>query len=721
MTETNAVISLTVNGKTYPIETHPETPLLYVLRNDLNLKGPKFGCGLEQCNACKVLIDDADVPSCDLPVKQVEGLEITTLEGLGDEDNLHPLQEAFIAEQAIQCGYCVSGMIIAAQGLLNRTRYPTDEQIREALSENICRCGVYDRVRRAIKLRIGRPDWEAIYEVKEARPVGDIPPPKLSSSLKTSPNLDDWLRINDNQTITVFTGKVEIGQGIKTAVAQIAAEALGVSLAQIIVNTTDTAVSPNEGVTSGSLSIETSGQALKVAATQARHRLLELAFETLEAETPATELNVFEGVITDPVTGRSTTYWDLFAGQRFQQPINVSALSNVNETGPLVGEAVPRLDLLPKVTGQPVFVHDLDLPEMLHARVVRPPHYQARLQSVNSESVEQLPGVVKVIRDGSFLAVAAEREEQAIWASEKLKAEAVWHNEVNLPATSDTIYHYLRSQPAETYWVKDGLAVTEPVPPRQPETPNANHKRLQASYYRPYHMHASLAPSAAVAHLADGKLTIWSHSQGIFLLQGAIAEVLGMPVDDVRVIHREGAGCYGHNGADDAALDAALVACALPGRPISLKWMRSDEHRWEPYSSAMIVDVQADLDETGTVINWQQDVWSYPHTTRPRPAGEQSGLLAAWYLETPIPPIPPQIKFAPHFGCYRNADPLYAFPTRRIVANFVPDSPLRSSAMRSLGSYSNTFAIESFMDELAQEAGIDPVTFRLNQLQDERA
>jgi CO/xanthine dehydrogenase Mo-binding subunit len=268
--------------------------------------------------------------------------------------------------------------------------------------------------------------------------------------------------------------------------------------------------------------------------------------------------------------------------------------------------------------------------------------------------------------------------------------------------------------------VVKGTAVSDPAPPLA--TPAEADQTLQATYYRPYHMHASLSPSAAVAQLVGGKLTVWNHTQGVFLLQAALAQVLGMDAADIHVIHSEGSGCYGHNGAEDAALDAALLAQAVPGRPVSLKWMRSDEHGWEPYGSAMVLKLQASLDGSGRVIDWNHDVWSYPHSSRPRPAGEgESGLLAAWHRERPFSPPPPRNLMGTHFGGYRNADPLYAFPQRRIVSHFVPHSPLRTSSLRSLGAYANIFAIESFMDELAHAAGVDPVAFRLQHLTDERA
>ena len=719
-------ITLHVNGETHQISIDPETPLLYILRNDLNLKGPKYGCGQEQCNACKVLIDGNDVPSCKLPVSQAEGTEVTTVEGLGSADDLHPLQEAFIAEQAIQCGYCVSGMIIAAQGLLNRTRYPSDDEIRTALDENLCRCGVYERVRRAIKMRIGRPVWDPIYEVVEAPPLSDRflstvegARQRLSASLRQTPAIDAWIRINADQTVTAFTGKAEIGQGIKTAIAQIAAEELDVALERVIVQSADTELSPDEGVTAGSMSMENSGNAVRQATAEARHILLELAHEELEAETPAQELTVHDGTITDPASGRQISYWKLFGGQQFGRDVTGAVQPKQASAYTIVGDVATQIELPAKATGAPSYVHDLELPNMLHGRVVRPPSYDARLVSVDEDAISQLPGVVKVVRDGSFLGVVAEREEQAISASEALQSDAVWSSGSDLP-TPETIYDHLLSQTAQSHLVVAGKTVEGSLPPIA--APADATQTLNATYYRPYHMHASMGPSAAVAQWVDGKLTVWSHTQGAYPLRGSIASVFGMAVEDVRVIHTQGAGCYGHNGADDVGLDAALLARAVDGHPVSLKWMREDEHTWEPYSSAMAIKMQASLDGSGTVSDWNHDVWSYPHSGRPRAAEGSSGLVAAWHLAEPVPPPTPNPHIgARHMGGHRNADPLYAFARRRVVNHFVPNSPLRVSSMRSLGAYANVFAIESFMDELALAANLDPVAYRLQHLDDERA
>jgi CO/xanthine dehydrogenase Mo-binding subunit/aerobic-type carbon monoxide dehydrogenase small subunit (CoxS/CutS family) len=715
-------LTLFVNGKAHQVAVDPQTPLLYVLRNDLGLKSPKYGCASEQCNACKVLVDGADVPSCKLPVGHVQGLEVVTIEGLGTPEALHPLQEAFIQEGAIQCGYCVSGMIIAAQGLLNRTRYPTDDDIRAELAGNLCRCGVYDRVRRAIKLRIGRPDPEPIYQVIDSALESGLsapqPPGKLPLSIRRTPELDSWVRINLDGTITIFTGKVEIGQGIKTAVAQIAAEELDVSLDRIRVQMADTGRSPDEGLTAGSTSLEVTGAAVRQAAAQARAILLSIAYEYLNSDTPMEDLVVSDGVIADPLSGRQTDYWSLQGGRLFGRSIHSDIRPKEPADHQIVGQAAIRLDLLAKVTGQPYFVHDLEMDGMVHGRVVRPPGYDAHLISTGLFTDLEVPGIIKVVQNGDFLAVIAGREDQAVKAKELLEASSIWENKTDLPP-AESLDQLLLSQPSQSYLIKNGTAVDDPIPDIAKQIEDS--RSLQASYSRPYHMHGSLGPSAAVAQLKEGKLTIWSHSQGIFPLRSSIAHVLAMDPDDIRIIHEEGAGSYGHNGADDVALDAALLARAVPGTPVSVKWSRSDEHRWEPYGAAMVVKLGAALDESGAISAWNHEVWSYPHTARLSPTGKISGLLAAWHLASPLEKPQPQFFKGAHFGQYRNADPVYSLPQKRVVAHFVPGSPLRTSFLRSLGAYANVFAIESFIDELALAAGADPVQFRLALLADHRA
>ncbi|MCY4465682.1 MAG: molybdopterin-dependent oxidoreductase [Chloroflexi bacterium] len=709
-------LALRINGRTRELLLPPDTPLLYALRNELNLKAAKYGCGSEQCGACAVLVDGVAVPSCQLPLYHCQGLDIITLEGLAEAGELHPLQETFLEEQAAQCGFCSAGMIVAAQGLLNRVRYPTDADIRSALAGNLCRCGVYDRVRRAIKLRTGRIE-PSIVEVMNCPPLENSIE-AASPSLSAHPQLDDWLHIEPDGRITLFSGKVELGQGIATALAQIAADELDVALWRIDVVCADTERSPDEGGTTGSRSLESSGVAIRCAAAEARQHLLSLAYEALDSLTPAEQLQVRDGVISDPSSGRSISYWDLQGGRLFNRRVSGSAPQKEPSAHSLVGTSARRIDLRSKFSGGASYVHDRTLPDMQHATVLRPPGYHARLVDFDIAAARALPGVAAVVQNGQFIAIVCEREEVAIAAVEQARDFARWTYAADLPDAA-AIFDDLGSKPRQSHRIEAGAVSDSAIPPIK--TPPDAAITLRATYSRPFQMHGSLGPSAALALWDEGQLTVWSPTQAAFILRGALAQVLSLDEAQIRVIHSEGAGCYGHNGADDAALDAALVAMALPATPILLKWSRWDEQAWEPYGTAMRLDMQASLDADGTICDWNHDVYSYAHSTRPAIGLASSGLLAARYLERAFTPQPGRAMGGYHSGAHRNADPLYDLPRRRIVVHAVRDSPLRVSALRSLGAYANIFAIESMMDELANAAGSDPLDFRLRHLRDERA
>jgi CO/xanthine dehydrogenase Mo-binding subunit len=538
---------------------------------------------------------------------------------------------------------------------------------------------------------------------------------ELSPSLERNPNLDTWIRIDVDGRVTLFTGKVEIGQGIKTAIARIGAEELDVALDRIEVQTADTARGPNEFYTAGSMSMEESGSAIRQAAAEARQILLDLASAQLDA--PVSALEVEDGTVRVRGSDRQTTYWELFGGKPFRRDVTGLALPKDPRAYRLVGKPGPRADLRAKLTGGG-FLHDLELPGMLHGRVVRPPSYRATLVSLDEEAVGRLPGVLVIVRDGNFLGLVAEREEQAARAAEALREEARWREETTLPDSED-LHEFLLRQPAQSFRVVDGVPLKDPIGPI--EDPARAAVTLEATYTRPYHMHASIGPSAAIAQSVEGKLTVWTHSQGVSVLRPSLAQALGLSPEDLRVIHAEGAGCYGHNGADDAALDAALLASRVPGRPVRVQWTREDEHAWEPFGPAMVVRMQAGLGTDGGVSDWHHDVWSNTHMGRPLPYGDRSQLVAAWHRASAMEPPQPRPSLGFHAGIHRNADPLYAFPRRRIVKHFVEETPLRVSSTRSLGAYANVFAIESFMDELAYAAGSDPLAFRLRHLEDPRA
>jgi nicotinate dehydrogenase subunit B len=537
---------------------------------------------------------------------------------------------------------------------------------------------------------------------------------ELPPSLAKHPELDTWVRIDDTETVTVFSGKSEHGQGLRSMLARIGAEELDVALERVRVETADTAHGLDEGLTAGSMSTQESGAALRQAAAEARARLLELAAAELGAD-PG-ELRVDDGTISGG--GRATTYWRLLGGRTFGVRASGRARPKQSSEHRIVGGAGRRVDLTGIVTGTTRYLQDLSLPEMLHGRVVRPPSRTARLDDADDAHTRSLPGVVAVVRDGSFLGVVAEREEQALAGAAALASSARWSEEASLrPLASVT--GWLRSQPGRAFRVVDGVGVEGDVPPVAEPAEAA--RTVRATYTRPFTLHGSIGPSAAVARWHDGGLEVWSSTQGVFPLRRALAEALRVEPETVRVRHVEAAGCYGHNGADDAALDAALLARATR-RPVRVVLTREQEHTWEPYGPATSIDMQASLDAQGRLLDWNHDVWSNSHIGRAAvaPPGT-SALASAWLLSDPLPPPVSQPRLMYHGGIHRNADPLYAVPSRRVVKHFVEGGPVRVSSLRSLGAFANVFAIESFMDEVAEAAGSDPLVFRLAYLEDERA
>ena len=540
--------------------------------------------------------------------------------------------------------------------------------------------------------------------------------PKLPGSLAKDPGLDSWLRVEADGSVTIFTGKAELGQGIKTAIAQIAAEELDTPFARVKVITADTMQTPNEGFTAGSQSIQDSGSAVRQAAAEARGTLIALAAEKLGVTADA--LETADGTVRVRGTSQSVSYGDLLGGKKLDRKADGVAKPKEPARYEIVGTPVARVDLPNKVYGRPAFVQDVRLAGMVHGRVVHAPSYGAKLATVDDVGAAKLPGVLKVVRDGSFLGVIAEREEQAIRAADALRASAKWQESAKLP-DMNAMPDWLTANATMDTLVVDG------TPKPDATIPDILNKsgfdRVEAIYTKPYTMHGAIGPSAAVAEMKDGAMTVWSHSQGMFPLRDTIALMLKMDKEKIRCIHTESAGCYGHNGADDAGGDAAMLAAALPGRAVRVQWMRAHEHGWEPYGPAMRLSLSAGLTKDGKIGYWNHDLWSTSHGTRPRGKSPGSELIAAWNKADPQPLPKAEINNGRHYGEHRNADPIYDVGDRRIVRHFTQEMPIRVSSLRSLGAYANVFAIESFMDELAAKAKIDPVVFRLNHLKDPRA
>ncbi len=530
------------------------------------------------------------------------------------------------------------------------------------------------------------------------------PAPNPPGSLKGSPFLDSWIRIDADGSITVFTGKAELGQGFKTAFQQISAEELDVPFESLKVVTADTRFTANEGYTSGSNSVHDSGTAIQNASAQARELLVAEAARRLDL--PAENLRTENGAVISP-DGRRLGYGELVAADMLHVQAQPKSKLKDPASFKVVGQAVPRVDIPAKVTGGAAYVQDMRLPGMVHARVVRPPSYGAQMTDCDTSAIEKLPGVVKVIRDGNFLAVVAKKEFQSIKAMNALSAVAKWKETAGLPKQDDLL-RVLTNLPSQDSTIFERT---------NPNLSVIGKQTIEATYTRPYQAHGSIGPSCAVAQFVDGAMTVWTHTQGVYPDRQGIAEMLRMPSASVRCIHVEGSGCYGHNGADDAAADAALIARALPGLPVRVQWMREQEHAWEPFGPAMVTKLKASLDGNGAISDWNFEVWSNTHSMRPGGAGS---MLAAQHMAQSfaVPaakPIP-----LPEGGGDRNAIPIYKFPNAHVVHHFIPAMPLRISAMRSLGAYHNVFSIESFMDELAVAAGADPVEFRLKHLDDPR-
>jgi CO/xanthine dehydrogenase Mo-binding subunit len=524
---------------------------------------------------------------------------------------------------------------------------------------------------------------------------------KLPGDLAKSPLLDSWIRVRADGYITVFTGKAELGQGLKTALIQVAADELAVSPAAIELITADTARTPDEGITAGSHSMQDSGTAILNAAANVRVLLAEAA--AWHWSVSADQVEMRSGAARSP-DGRILGYGELAV----MLSLHVAAKPDVprRAQSTVIGQSLARVDIPAKVSGGPAYVQDLRTPGMLHARVVRGPSDGTRLKDADIAAVADMESVVQVVHEGSFLAVVASSEWRAVKAMHRLQA-AGWQRQ-GAPLPNVDIRQAIRALPAEDVPIFD-----YPGPPAP-----ADGKVVKASYGRPCLMHGSIGPSCAVALWEDDGLTVWTHSQGVYPLRKALAELLRLPPEKVRCIHVEGSGCYGHNGADDVAADAALAARAVPNQPVRLQWMREQEHGWEPLGSAMVVDLQATLGSDGRIAGWRHDVWSSAHNGRPASAG---GLLAGLEVDPPFPrqklrPIP-----MPEGGGARNGNPIYALPNAMGVYHFVEPAPVRVSALRGLGAQMNIFAIESFMDELAKSAGADPVAFRLDHLQDDRA
>jgi nicotinate dehydrogenase subunit B len=539
------------------------------------------------------------------------------------------------------------------------------------------------------------------------KPAPSPSAPKLPVSLAANPVLSSWLRFSADGHVMVSPGKVEIGQGIVTALAQIAADELDVDIGRVQMIRATTAGSPNEGVTSGSLSVQQSGRAIRQACAEIRQIFLGVAADRLGVDVDALEIK--DGTIAGPGNIR-TSYWELAGDVSLDRDATPGATPKRSTRRTLAGSSIQRVDIPDKVFAHRRFIHDQPLPGMLHGRVLRSEMSAAKLVDLPEDRARAIAGLVAIVRDGNFAGVVCETEDGAEAALKALRKSATWSAGATLPDES-ALAEWLKAQPAEPTTIDNKTASGAVQKTRT----------MRRRYSRPYLAHASIAPSCAMAQWTQDCVRVWTHSQGVYFLRADLALVLKLPPENITVEHMEGAGCYGHNGADDVALDAVLLAKAAGGRPVRVQWSREDEMSQAPFGAAMAIEIEADLDAQGEIIDWRHSIWSNGHTARPGRAS-QPALLAATELANPHPRYiatnPPQANGG---GADRNSIPLYGFPSWRIECHRLLTMPIRTSALRTLGAQGNVFAIESFLDELATERGEDPVAFRLRLLSDSRA
>ncbi len=508
--------------------------------------------------------------------------------------------------------------------------------------------------------------------------------------------VDGFLAVHPDGSVTVYSGKVDLGTGLRIAMRQMVAEELDIPVERIALIEGDTALTPDQGPTAGSTGIQRGGVQIRQAAATARQALLRLAAERLKA--PADSLVVESGTIRAKTGGKRVRFGELVGGRQFALKLDAKAPLKEPAAYTVVGEPLPRPDLPGKLTGRHTFMHDFKLAGMLHGRVVHAPAIGARLDSVDEASVAGIPGV-KVVRIKNFLGVVAEDEWAAVRAARELKAS--WSGGGGLPG-SDALQRAMR---------ESAVAHDETIVNRgdAAQALGSASRKLSASYYWPPQSHASLGPSCAVADVRAEEATIWTSSQATHKYRPHFAKVLGLAPEKVRLVYLDGAGCYGMNGHEDAAADAAILSRAT-GRPVRVQWMREDEHGWDPKGPPQLLELSASLDDGGKIAAWSAEMW-IPEATKglpnipllspaaaglPQPEGIGTGLIS------------------------QNADPSYAVPNVRVVAHWLKDTPLRPSNLRAPGKIANTFAVESLVDELAVAAGADPLAFRLRGIDDPR-
>ena len=704
-------IELSVNGAIRTTAAGDGVMLSHVLRDEFDLKGVRIGCGIGACGACTVLVDDAPRRACSTALYEVRGCRIETPEGLGTPEAPHPLQQAFLDNQASQCGYCINGIIMTVAGLA-RAGCTDSTEVHSALDDHLCRCGTHVRIVAAAESALGiatcglagtcAGDRSGDSKVTADDIQRPSPTKELPDHIVTHPLIEQWLQLEADGTLTILAGKVEIGQGILTALTQIAAAQLSLPVERIRVSGARTGRAPDQRFTAGSLSVEEAGTAVALAGAALRRMVVARASEHLRSDPRDVQLDASGATRIDGgphVTWNTLLEQGPFSGR-------ILPTDEPNWCAKPIGEEVHREDLTRKLTGAAAYVHDIDGPGILRVRAVLPPERDAKLVEAPLDRVRELPGVVDVLVDGELVLVLANSDDRALAAAGALRRDLVWATNGPGRPVGD-LEQALRVLPGEILDVRAD-AETSGAPPTGANT-------YAATYTTPYQSHGSVAPAAALARFEDGALHVWSSTQGIYPLQRELAALFDLDVGAVTVEHVDGPGCYGMNGADDAAAIAAHAALAHPGVTLRFQFTVDDEFGWTPYGSAMVIEESATVGPDGTLLSWEHQGLGDVHKARPNGSGKM--LLPAWLRSHGTEGRP---WSGPEEGGGRNAVPIYAIERITSRVTFVR-GPMRASSLRCLGAFANLFAIESFVDELADLVGLDRVEFRRKNLRDPRA
>lgn len=522
--------------------------------------------------------------------------------------------------------------------------------------------------------------------------------------------LDSWMAISKDGTVTVFTGKVELGTGVVTALAQIVAEELDVAFDKVYMYSGDTDKAVDQGVTAAARTVERGGVQLRQASAAARQELLKLASARLDS--PVDKLTVMDGVVS--VVGnpsKKIAYGDLLGGKRFNVHIVAAGVGWDMKVAPdvpvknpkdykIVGQSIPRVDLPGKFTGEFEYSQDVSVPGMLHGRVVRPATSLSAPASIDESSIKDIPGVVKIVREGSFVGVVAETEWAAIQAARRLKV--TWSEPtLKMMSGPEEVFDYLKN----TKSFRDNFVVNR----GNVETGLSQaQKKYEATYYWPLQLHGMMGPPCAVADVKGDRATVWTGTQGPFRTRDSIAKMLNVPSTNVHLLYREGSGSYGRLESDDVAEDAALMSRSV-GRPVRVQWMREDEHAWDPKGPAQVQTVRAGVDAQGNIVAWDFMDRSFPWSeseNNPLLASAQIGMRAT------------SQGFLNGAG---GGGQIYTFENQKVLAADIPwvqqgQWPLRTSNLRAPGDLARVFASESTIDEIAADQHVDPVQFRLRYL-----